>query len=66
MKLAAWLLLAAKKAFAAGADIAAMADYNYMDAYKGNHVTKNWSIFCVCANRSSLRWLAMRSVVVVN
>ncbi|MBC3809444.1 enoyl-CoA hydratase [Undibacterium seohonense] len=31
-----------EKAFAAGADIAAMVDYNYMDAYNGNYVTKNW------------------------
>ena len=30
------------KAFAAGADIAAMADYSYMDAYKGNFIGRNW------------------------
>lgn len=36
------VITGSEKAFAAGADIAAMADYNYMDAYKGNYVTKNW------------------------
>ena len=30
------------KAFAAGADIAAMADYSYMDAYKSNFIGRNW------------------------
>lgn len=30
------------KAFAAGADIVAMADYDYMDAYLGNYITRNW------------------------
>lgn len=36
------VITGSEKAFAAGADIAAMADYTYMDAYKGNYVTKNW------------------------
>ena len=31
-----------EKAFAAGADIGAMADYSYMDAYLGNYITRNW------------------------
>jgi enoyl-CoA hydratase len=30
------------KAFAAGADIGAMAGYSYMDAYLGNYLTRNW------------------------
>lgn len=30
------------KAFAAGADIAAMAGYSYMDAYKGEFIGRNW------------------------
>lgn len=30
------------KAFAAGADIAAMADYGYMDAYGSDFITRNW------------------------
>jgi enoyl-CoA hydratase len=30
------------KAFAAGADIAAMADWGYMDVYKTEYITRNW------------------------
>lgn len=30
------------KAFAAGADIAAMAHWTYMDVYQGNFITRNW------------------------
>lgn len=36
------ILTGSDKAFAAGADIAAMADYSYMDAYRGNYITRNW------------------------
>lgn len=31
-----------EKAFAAGADIGAMAGYTYMDVYKGQYITRNW------------------------
>ena len=31
-----------EKAFAAGADISAMANYSYMDVYKGQYITRNW------------------------
>ncbi|HEX4918894.1 MAG TPA: enoyl-CoA hydratase [Limnobacter sp.] len=31
-----------EKAFAAGADIAAMASFTYMDVYKGEYITRNW------------------------
>ena len=31
-----------EKAFAAGADIGAMAEYGYMDAFLGNYITRNW------------------------
>ncbi len=31
-----------EKAFAAGADISAMAKYSYMDVYKRNFITRNW------------------------
>jgi enoyl-CoA hydratase len=31
-----------EKAFAAGADISAMALLNYMDVYKGQYITRNW------------------------
>ena len=30
------------KAFAAGADIGAMASFGFMDAFKGNYITRNW------------------------
>ena len=30
------------KAFAAGADIAAMKDFSYMDAYKSDYITRDW------------------------
>jgi enoyl-CoA hydratase len=36
------VITGSEKAFAAGADIAAMADFSYMDAYKSNFVTRNW------------------------
>jgi enoyl-CoA hydratase len=31
-----------EKAFAAGADIAAMKDYSYMDAYMADYITRDW------------------------
>lgn len=31
-----------EKAFAAGADIAAMAEFTFMDVYKGDYITRNW------------------------
>jgi len=36
------VLTGSEKAFAAGADIGAMAGYSYMDAYMGNYITRNW------------------------
>jgi enoyl-CoA hydratase len=36
------VLTGSDKAFAAGADIGAMADFTYMDAYLGNYITRNW------------------------
>ena len=36
------VITGSEKAFAAGADIALMANYTYMDAFKGNYVTRNW------------------------
>lgn len=36
------ILTGNEKAFAAGADIAAMKDYTYMDVYKGEYITRNW------------------------
>ena len=36
------VLTGSEKAFAAGADIGAMANYSYMDVYKGDYITRNW------------------------
>ncbi|AZP12742.1 enoyl-CoA hydratase [Undibacterium parvum] len=36
------VLTGSEKAFAAGADIGAMANYTYMDAYKDDYITRNW------------------------
>ncbi|HJW57688.1 MAG TPA: enoyl-CoA hydratase [Burkholderiaceae bacterium] len=36
------VLTGSEKAFAAGADIGAMASYTYMDVFKGNYITRNW------------------------
>ncbi len=36
------VITGSEKAFAAGADIAAMANYTYMDAFKGDYITRNW------------------------
>lgn len=36
------IVTGSEKAFAAGADIGAMSNYTYMDAYKGNYITRNW------------------------
>lgn len=36
------IITGSEKAFAAGADIGAMADYSFMDAYKGDYITRNW------------------------
>ena len=36
------VLTGSEKAFAAGADIGAMATYSYMDAFKGDYITRNW------------------------
>lgn len=36
------ILTGSEKAFAAGADIGAMANYNFADVYKGDYITRNW------------------------
>jgi enoyl-CoA hydratase len=36
------VITGSEKAFAAGADIGAMADLSFMDAYRGNFITRNW------------------------
>jgi enoyl-CoA hydratase len=36
------VITGSEKAFAAGADIAAMAKFDFMDVYRGNYITRNW------------------------
>ncbi|TDM04827.1 MAG: enoyl-CoA hydratase [Ideonella sp. MAG2] len=36
------ILTGSKKAFAAGADISAMADYDHMEAFHRQHISRNW------------------------
>jgi enoyl-CoA hydratase len=36
------VLTGSEKAFAAGADISAMATYSFADVYKGDYITRNW------------------------
>ncbi len=36
------ILTGNEKAFAAGADISAMANYSFADVYKGDYITRNW------------------------
>ncbi|QNP47769.1 enoyl-CoA hydratase [Diaphorobacter aerolatus] len=41
-KIGCIILTGSEKAFAAGADIVAMAKYSFADAYKGDYITRNW------------------------
>ena len=36
------IITGSEKAFAAGADISAMADKSFTDAFNGNFITRNW------------------------
>jgi enoyl-CoA hydratase len=38
------VITGSERAFAAGADIGAMARFSYMDAYLGNYITRNWEV----------------------
>ena len=42
------VITGSEKAFAAGADITAMKDFSYMDAYKGDYITRNWERVKTC------------------
>lgn len=42
------VITGSEKAFAAGADIGAMARFSYMDAYKGEYITRNWERVKTC------------------
>ncbi|MET1114790.1 MAG: enoyl-CoA hydratase [Comamonas sp.] len=41
-KIGCTIITGSAKAFAAGADIGAMAGYSFVDAYKGDYITRNW------------------------
>ena len=41
-KIGCMILTGSERAFAAGADIGAMAKYSFADAYKGDYITRNW------------------------
>jgi enoyl-CoA hydratase len=38
------VITGSEKAFAAGADITAMAKFTFADAYKGDYITRNWEV----------------------
>ncbi|MGE5468928.1 MAG: enoyl-CoA hydratase [Ignavibacteria bacterium] len=42
------VITGSEKAFAAGADIAAMKDFSHMDAYLGDYITRNWESVARC------------------
>ncbi len=42
------VITGSEKAFAAGADIQAMRNFSYMDAYKNNFITRNWDRLRTC------------------
>ena len=42
------VITGSEKAFAAGADITAMKDFSYMDAYKNDYITRNWERVKTC------------------
>ena len=42
------IITGSEKAFAAGADIGAMANFSYMDAYLGDYITRNWERIKSC------------------
>jgi len=46
--ISAVVITGSDKAFAAGADIQAMKDFSYMDAYKSDYITRNWERVKTC------------------
>jgi enoyl-CoA hydratase len=42
------VITGSEKAFAAGADITAMKDFSFMDAYLGDYITRNWESVARC------------------
>ena len=44
----AMVVTGSEKAFAAGADISAMKDWDFMDVYKTNYISRNWERMASC------------------
>lgn len=42
------VIAGSEKTFAAGADIGAMSGFSYMDAYRGDYITRNWERVKTC------------------
>ena len=42
------VITGSEKAFAAGADITAIKDFSYMDAYRRDYITRNWERITRC------------------
>ena len=42
------VITGSEKAFAAGADIGAMAGWNFIDVYKANYISRNWDCIARC------------------
>ena len=47
-EIGAIVITGSEKAFAAGADITAMKNFSYMDAYKNDYITRNWERVKTC------------------
>lgn len=47
-EIGAIVITGSEKAFAAGADITAMASAHYMDVYKADYITRNWERISAC------------------
>ena len=45
------IITGSEKAFAAGADIGAMAHYSFADVYRNDFITRNWEQITAYANR---------------
>jgi enoyl-CoA hydratase len=60
------VITGSEKAFAAGADISAMARFSYMDVHRGDFITRNWETLLqvrkpVIAAVAALRWAVAAS-----
>lgn len=60
------IVTGSEKAFAAGADIGAMANWSYMDVYKSEYITRNWDPVARVRKPIMPRWLVMPWAAVAN